>query len=188
MAIIIVTIYIIFQNNLESLKVSFKHLAAKKEDYRYKCYWLGRNKRSSFFSFPSQLKNATFWLDEMAKKWFLQTHKISWIRGSYKNPAEGTEMAPERAWKISARDWKWTKSPQDWHGLQLAEELPEPSSLHSGYWAKAARSSMLTNPALPNRNCSQQVILFSNFEYFIISKMILLHNPSVYLALTFLPK
>lgn len=95
----------------------------------------------------------------MVKKWFLQTHKIPWIRSSYKNPTEGVEMAPERAWKTSARDWKWTKSPEDWHGLQLAEELPKPSSNNSSYWTTAAWSSVLTNPALPNRSCSQQVII-----------------------------
>lgn len=92
----------------------------------------------------------------MVKNWFLQTHKMSWIRSSYKNPIEGVEMAPERAWKTGARDWKWTESPENGHGLQLAQE-PKPSSNNSSYWATAARSSVLTNPALPNRNCSQQI-------------------------------
>lgn len=100
---------------------------------------------------------------------------MSWIRSSYKNPAEGVEMAPERAWKISARDWKWTESPETWHGLQLAQELPKPSSNNSSYWATAAWSSVLSNPALPNRNCSQQVIVlyFPDSKFSITSKTFL---------------
>lgn len=69
------------------------------------------------------------------------------------------ELPPERAWEVSARDWKRTKSPEKWHGLQLVEELPKSSSNNSSYWAAAARSSVLSNPTLSDWNCSQQVTI-----------------------------
>lgn len=133
------------------------HLLKKKS--LHQCYLPNRNKRSFFFFPPHKLKDAAFWLDEMAKKWFLQTLKVSWIRTSYKNLAEGIEMAPEGAWKVSARDWKRAKSPENRHGLQLVEELPKSSSHNSSYWAAAARSSVLPNPTVPDWNCSQQVTI-----------------------------
>lgn len=114
-------------------------------------------------AFP-QAQNAIFWLDEMAKIWFLQIHTLPWLRRSDKDSASGIKMASEGTGETDTRDRKWAKSEKNRCGLQLAEKLPESPGSHSSYWAKTARSSLLTGSTLSNRNCSQQVkyyILFS---------------------------
>lgn len=59
--------------------------------------------------FP-QTKNATFQLDEMAKKQFLQTYTLRQLRCSDKDFASGIKMASKGEREINTRDWKWTES------------------------------------------------------------------------------
>lgn len=54
-----------FHSNIQFLR--------RKSTGKKKTNQLDRHKQNSFFSSP-QLKNATFWLDEMVQNWFLQIH------------------------------------------------------------------------------------------------------------------
>lgn len=106
--------------------------------------------------FP-QAKNATFWLDEMAKTQPLHTHTPPWLGCSYQDAAPGATMASEGARKTNTRDQWWTQSEENRRGLHLAENLPEPPHDHPSKGAKTTWSALLTSAALPNRDHPQQV-------------------------------
>lgn len=124
----------------------------------------GANKQVRIFP---QAKNATFWLDEVAKIWFLQTHTLPWLRSRDEDSASGTEVASAGAREINTRDRKWTESEKNRCGLQLAEKLPESLHDHPSYRTKTTWSPLLPSSALSNWNYSQQVkILCSLLWYF----------------------